>query len=122
MALPDADGQVYNFGVCKEFCHGKTNCNGDPHNQPDFPLDGIWSACQICNVVVDQLNNTVGVGNSACLEGDESLVELCQTGEERCVVDMEIDWYPKGHHTYRITRGCSTINAMPNCIEGRVPN
>ena len=116
--LPDNDGIIYNFAVCKDVCTGKTNCNSDPHNKPDFPLDGVWSACQVCNVVVDQLNNTVGVGDAACFDGDESLVELCPNGEDRCAVDMEIDWFPRGHHTYRLTRGCSSSPAYENCISG----
>jgi len=100
-ALPDFEGNIYNFGVCKEYCGGKRDCNGDPHTTPDLPVDGIWSACETCNVVVDQLNNTVGVGDIRCLDGGESLVQICPGEEDRCMVEMEVDWYPRGHHTYR---------------------
>jgi hypothetical protein len=97
--IPDESGEVVSVGVCKEFCKGYTNCNTDEHQKPDLPLDGIWSACQVCDASFDQLNNTIGTGDSRCLDGDDALVQICPGALDRCMVNMEIDWFPKGRYT-----------------------
>ena len=78
------------------------------NEKPELPLDGIWSKCQTCQIVVDQENSTIGIGDQGCFDGDAKYEKLCDGPNDRCVVDMEIDWFPKGFHTYRVKRGCSS--------------
>ena len=79
------------------------------NKKPELPLDGIWSKCQTCQIVVDQENSTIGIGDQGCFDGDAKYEKLCDGPNDRCVVDMEVDWFPKGFHTYRVKRGCSSL-------------
>ena len=57
--------------------------------------------CQVCNVVVDQWNKTVGIGNKDCWEGGNAdFLQDCGVGAF-CSTDLEIDWLPRGSHQFR---------------------
>ena len=69
-------------------------------------------------MAVDQQNNTIGIGDSGCLEGDESYLVECENDSFHCSTGMQIDWTPRGFHLYGVTRGCSNVTAPTDCIWG----
>ena len=63
------------------------------------------------------MNVTIGIGQDDCLNGDEKYIQKCPTdaGTQWCHTEMQIDWNPRGFHTYGITRGCSPMPAKATC-------
>lgn len=106
------------YSITKSSCSGK-NCN-DKHYAPSDPEGGVPSKmnqCLVCDVTVDQNNKTVGIGQSACWEGDNQYLSDCKP-DDVCVTELEVDWFARGHFNYRVKRGCapSNMTAIP-CYE-----
>jgi len=72
--------------------------------------------CHVCQVTKDQFNNTVGVGQDNCWDGDDQYLQDCDAGS-LCITELEIDWYKKGHFGFRLFRGCSEMPAAEVCTE-----
>lgn len=107
-----------NFEINGEYLSGcKETCDGDNCNNM-----GIGSnECLVCQVTVDQFNETVGVGQSGCWYGDTQYNQECGANA-LCKTEMEIDWFSKGHFQYRLIRGCTAVDVPEDCYEGRVQN
>ena len=72
-------------------------------------------SCYQCIETVDGFNRTIS-GDIGCFEGKdmESYLQECPEDYDHCGTEIEVDWYPKGTHQYRIIRGCS-----PRSLEGQ---
>jgi len=112
-ALPDEAGNVVGYSVVKQTCD-KNNCN-EEHERPVPPQDSLTSSCLSCSVTVDQYNNTNGMGDIGCWNGDSKYMTTCGIGFQ-CATDLEVDWLPKGEHQFRLQRGC-TANPPPLACE-----
>lgn len=73
--------------------------------------------CQVCEVTVDQFNNTIGFGQDGCWNGDAQYHENCGVGS-LCMTELEIDWFARGDFSYRVIRGCAQNPAPTTCYEG----
>lgn len=59
------------YNVCKATCNGR-DCNTEYKN----PLEeSPASSCLVCSVTVDANNNTIGVGQAGCWEGDNEYLQ-----------------------------------------------
>jgi len=122
VSLPDDSGNIARYSLSKTSC-GEPNCNTE-HLEPDSPGNAAGSMCQVCNVVVDQWNKTVGIGNKDCWEGGNAdFLQDCGVGAY-CSTDLEIDWLPRGSHQFRMVRGCTTTPPSYDepCDEGSSRN
>jgi len=106
--------------ITKTFCQGE-NCNpehvvpGDGVAPP--PGGGNGTMCHVCGVTVDQFNVTIGIGQTGCWDGGDEYLSECESGSW-CSTDLEIDWYSKGHYSYRLSRGCSAVERN-SCFESQ---
>ena len=110
------DGLAY--AITKTTCRGE-NCNPEhvPPSSNDFPIKPInGTMCHVCQVTKDQFNVTLGVGQDSCWEGDDQYLEDCEPGSH-CGTDLEINWYQKGHFSFRLFRGCVSNPAPEECYE-----
>ena len=111
--FPNVDGSVTQYHTVKSYCSGE-NCNTIIY-KPDTDIGK--SMCQICQVNVDQHNQTVGVGEERCWEGDSALEQNCGP-DTMCVTDLEVDWFARGSFNYRLKRGCAPSPQEKDCYEG----
>lgn len=111
--FPNPDGSSIEYHTVKSFCTGE-NCNTIIY-KPDTDIGK--SMCQVCQVNVDQHNNTIGIGEDRCWEGDTSLEQNCGP-DAFCVTELEIDWFARGAFNYRLKRGCSTQLEEKACYDG----
>lgn len=117
--LPNPDsGTVQMYGITKTSCTND-NCNKEhkaPQEPeiPDEPEPETKNRCQVCSVTVDQYERQIGTGQIGCWNGDSAFEQDCGTNKY-CVVDMEVDWLPRGHFNYRVVRGCRATPAPENC-------
>ena len=100
--------------VCKEYCTSD-ECNEAPPTIPEPPSPEGRPACQKCLVMFDQENNTIGIGDDSCIEGDSSLTEKCPNSDDICQIVLEINWNPRGHHSHIIKRGCARAHGLQTC-------
>ena len=76
--VPDIGAVKYN--TCKKTCTG-SNCNNEYEN----PLiDSFVASCLVCTVTVDDRNNTVGLGDIRCWDGDDkrNLLQACPDNQQ----------------------------------------
>ena len=64
-------GEPTDYSITKTSCRG-ANCNNlhIPPSEPGSPPGVSGAVCQVCSVIVDQYNNTVGVGQDQCWGGN----------------------------------------------------
>jgi len=106
------------YAITKTTCRGaKCNPVHKPPLDPEEAPEPDGNQCQVCQVTVDQYNRTIGVGQDACWDGNDQYWQPCPQNSW-CQTELEIDWYAKGHFSYRMYRGCSSIEAPENCYTG----
>lgn len=66
------------YNSCKKSCTGR-NCNTEYKN----PLEeSAVFACQVCQVTVNARNETVGIGDDDCWEGDPKYLQACPNTDQ----------------------------------------
>ena len=107
------------YAICKDTCDATEaveNCNSHPLGEiPDLQTD--LTLCQVCNVAVDQNNNTLGFGDAGCWAGDAKFIEDCNADNpnsinpyDMCVTELMTDWDQSGAHLYQVRRKCGRRN------------
>jgi len=78
-------------------------------------------SCYSCEIYKDHLGNILGAGDPNCWDSPEKSPELSRTCHEAgdiCIVDMIVDWWPKGEMGYHISRHCGHPSEnRPVCYE-----
>ena len=111
------DDTAVEFTTCKEACDDN-NCN----NQP--AVIATSNQCYVCSVTVDQLGNTVGAGDSNCINGAIPINDtyIWDCGKESvCYTHMEVQWLPLGnqHMTFERRCGQATSAGTNQCMAGQ---
>ncbi|CAG5088632.1 Oidioi.mRNA.OKI2018_I69.PAR.g11906.t2.cds [Oikopleura dioica] len=106
-------GEIETTNVCKETCQ-TPDCNinlSKPVETAHF--------CYVCEVTVDHLNQTVGLGDFHCLDDPPSTYEIeCAETQTYCVTELEVDWMPNGDQETTVRRSCSATPAPTFCTIG----
>ena len=106
-------GETETNKVCKETCQDN-DCNinlSKPVVAEHY--------CYVCEVRVNHLNQTVGLGDFHCLDDPPSIYELeCPETQTYCKTELEVDWMPNGDQETTVRRSCSETPAPTLCTIG----
>ena len=99
--------------TCKDTCD-EDKCN---HITTEKRL-----SCYNCEVTVNSLNETLGMGDFACFENPATRhLSTCGNGDNYCKTEMLVDWMASGQQEYKIIRSCASTIAKP-CSSGSTLN
>ena len=116
--FPNTNGNSVSFGICKESC-STTNCNNQDHIKPENPGSG-WAKCQVCQIGVDEKNQTVGAAQEGCWDGDKRYDQFCPNEDDLCETEFLVDWFPRGYHFFQMKRQCRSRDdsKQDGCTDG----